>query len=184
MKRIVFILISFVYTYSFSCECPPYEKLTKLYTNKFDIIFTGKTDSVKNQIAYFTIEKLFKGSSIKNIFLRSADTMHCSMAFNTGETWLIYGEYLKYGELTADICSRSRRQIADNDFYATTLLTTFSDDENYLEKNLGLQNFAENKESEQYNRELIHPDRYSMLLLILFSFAGLLVVYFFIRKYL
>lgn len=177
----------FLYYLSYACDCPPAGKISSEKLQHYDVIFKGRTDSVVKNKVWFAVEALFRGKSNKSIAVIFDDSTDCRMSFSKGETWLIYSEYVSFGNLAVDFCSRSRKKFDEtsNDFYTVNNECSFEDEILFLEKNMGKQALSEEKEKDSFpERELIRPKGFTVIWLLAASLAGFLLIYFVFKKYL
>ncbi len=176
---------------TFSCECPQMEDLNKEALSKYHIIFTGTIDSITKQnegkcAAWFSIKELYKGESSKQVKIIFDCTTECQMDFNLNSEWLIYANYIKYGEASVDVCSRSRIKIAKDvdDLYAA-INGTFSNEITFLKNNFGTQTITEQKEKTEFipDRVNIQPEPMSKLYLVIISLVCFVLIYIIFKKW-
>ena len=109
------------------------------------------------------------------------------MKMETGDEWLVYAGYASFGKLEVNVCSRSRKHIADEtkDFYIVHNGLRYADELLFVKNNLGIQQLVENDPTKgiQVQRELIHPNPLQMLYWLLGSLIGFLVIYFLFKKF-
>lgn len=192
MKKILFLLL-FSKTL-FACECPTLQPISKELSSAYNVIFFGKVDSVSSanekgtSTAYFTINELYKGNVQQHIEVNFDATSECMMSFSKDEQWLMYCTYHMFDVLTVNICGHSRKlfQDATEDFYQLAAQRTFEEEKLLLQTSLTIQPFAQNNEMNQQQMDFRphndQPSGTNKLLLLLVSFAAMLIVYFITRK--
>ncbi|RSD28794.1 hypothetical protein [Mesobacillus subterraneus] len=106
----LFICVTSFPTISHACKCewpPSVEEELK----RSDAVFSGEITRIKNENDYrkilFEIEETWKGDSKTQIILYD-EVSSCSLDFSEGESYLVYA-YIDYkGELTTNICDRTK----------------------------------------------------------------------------
>ena len=186
MKNIL-ITLFLLPAYFLACDCPILQPLTKQVCEGYDIIFIGKVDSISKSdgekcYAYFKIDQLFQGKTTPYISLAFDCNSDCHIEFVSGDTWLIYGKFYKYGKYQASLCSRSRKEFVDaeKDFYTATSGMSFTDETTFLKTNLQKQEFME--EQKPLNHINTQPEGFTKLWLVLTSVVFLGAVYYFGKK--
>lgn len=195
MRKAFLFLLFFFSLRAFGCDCPPIEPVSKELTEDYDVIFYGKVDSIIPcntkgiGTAYFTVISLYKGSARQHIAVDYDCSSSCMMSFLKGEEWIIYSMYQHFDLLTVNLCSHSRKKITDDsmDFYQAASQRSFEEENIYLEKNLGLQQFAshnklndQQKEMQPHNEQ---PSALNKLWLLLISMVVMAVIYLVSKKY-
>ncbi|MEW6469576.1 MAG: hypothetical protein AB1458_11660 [Bacteroidota bacterium] len=187
MRHLLFLALILFASNTFACDCSPAGTISKEQTGEYHIIFTGKVDSVHKSTVLFSIHELYKGKSGKNAWLSFDDSSDCRMSFAKGEEWIIYARYTRFGEPGVEFCSRSRKKPAEGeqDLYVVSNRSTFAEEADYLEKNLGLQAFGKEREQDPFpERELLKPKGYTILWLFLGSLPILVLFYILLKKFL
>lgn len=189
LQHIVLIVLIIGFFRSNACDCPPTPKLDEAYTENYTLIFRGSVVSVGEckelSKAHFKILDLFKGKSPKEIDVLFDCSGPCAMNFNPGETWLIYAGFAQVGKPSLSICSRSRKQIDNEIEVKTTFIPTdlsFNEEIEWLAKNLGRQALLETNNNADLSHKNTLPDPKQSIILVIASFAGLLLIYFIIKK--
>ncbi|MBI2271956.1 MAG: hypothetical protein HYU69_16575 [Bacteroidetes bacterium] len=192
MERALFFIIAILLTlYSYSCDCPPITRLSPESIKQYDAIFKGRVDSVsikedKDNI-WFTIQDVFKGNLSAATAVYYNNKTSCEMKMNAGEEWLIYAEYVSFGKLEVNVCSRSRKYFADeaSDYYVATNGIRYVDEIDFLKTNFGTKPFAENDPTKaiQIKRELIHPSQTQMVYWLIASLIGFIVIYYLFKRF-
>jgi hypothetical protein len=147
--------------------------LDKKYCEVYQVIFEGKVDSVSTCMegysrAWFTVEGLYKGESQIQNEIRFDCGSDCQMSFQKGETWIIYGQYYKYGRLAVDFCSRCRKQFVQGDDYFTPLNhMSYTEENSALERMFGKQKLSEKIKPDMPGRVLVQPTAWWKLWLLL-----------------
>ena len=192
MKHILFIF-GFIFSCSIAsaCICDPLDKATKEKADQYDVIFTGKIDSVgacvgSRSIVYFTIDQLFRGESPKNIRVNIDCVTSCRMRMTAGEVWIVYSNYEQFGDLRATSCGRSRKYspaLSDDEGLARTG-TTYGEELKFLQDVYGAQPLqaSERETVDELKRELIKPKGMQVIWLLLASLAGMLVIWYVVKK--
>jgi len=195
MKKYLFLFFCFLSNFSFSCDCPPLEALSKKSMEKYDVIFYGKVDSIipcSTQgigTAYFTIRSLYKGACVQHVSVDYDCTTACMMSFAKNDEWLIYGIYQRFDLITVALCGHSRKKISDGtvDFYESASQRTFDDENTYLKTELGIQPFGEHNALNEQQKELKphndQPTELGKLWLLLISLGTMAVIYFVFKKF-
>lgn len=161
------------------------------YTDGFDLIFRGSVKSIGtcNELnkAKFLVQDLYKGSSPREIEVLFDCSSDCAMNFAVGETWIIYSNYAQVGKPDVNMCSRSRKMIDNEikiftDYIPSDL--SFNDEAEWLLKNLGRHDFLKENENEglSHKNELPSPQR--AIVLVAVSLAGMLLLYFILKRFL
>lgn len=193
MKKILFLLL-FSKTL-FACECPTLQPISKELSSAYNVIFFGKVDSVSSvikgkSIAYFSIQELYKGNVQQRLEVNFDAASECMMSFSKNEQWLMYCTYHMFDVLIVNICGHSRKLFdvanGEQDFYQLASQRTFEEEKLFLQTTLSIQPFAENNEMNQQQIDFRphndQPSATNKLLLLLASFAVMLIVYFITRK--
>lgn len=193
MKKALFFLSFLLSSFTvLACDCAPLQKLSKEQSDKYNLIFTGRVDSVSACIGdkstvYFTIHQLFKGESTRNITVNIDCVSSCRVRMQAGENWLIYAAYEKYGDLRVGFCGRSRKYAANINEDESLARTGMSYDEElkFIVNNYGVQQL-ESKEKEviqPLERELVKPQGMQIVWLLAGSLAGMLIIWFLLKKF-
>ena len=191
-KGIIILLLLFSKAVS-ACECPTTNPITKETCNHYDVIFSGKVDSVsvcRSGIAkaYFTVNQLYKGTSQQHVEINFDCSSACLMSFESSQEWLMYTTYKKFDLLVVDLCGHSRKFFSDpsEDIYQLTAQRTFEGEKEFLKTTLGLQPLAQNNELVQQPGSMEprneQPSGNGKLILLFISFAVMAIVYFVTRK--
>ena len=152
-KHFLFFLLLFS-NYSFSCECPALQPISKELCKNYNVIFYGKVDSVSvcgdNGIstAYFSIKELYKGAVSEKVKINFDCATSCLMSFEKGEEWIIYASFRKFDILSVNICEHSRKYFDDEtkDFYSVAAQRTFQQEKLFLKTEFGIQPFIINND--------------------------------------
>jgi hypothetical protein len=192
MNRIFFFFVlCFFVRSSYACDCPDLEKLSDNVLKQYSLIFRGHADSasvVKGMpVVWFTIEELLKGTAAKVSCIYTGIPGSCQVKVEKGDEWIIYANYMSYGKPKLDFCSRSRKHFSDgtNDYFIVLNGMSYSDELSFLKSRLGVQAMPETSvNSDQEQRELIHPDHVQMLCWLLASLLGFLGIFYLLKKFL
>jgi hypothetical protein len=173
------------------CDCLIGGRPTKANTSVYDLIFTGKVDSLvvsgENPRVWLRVTAVYKGVVLKHTPLFFEAVGECSMKFEKGQEWIIYADYERYGEAAVDYCSRSRRRIDNErmDMYLETSGVTFDGEIQFLEKNYKRSAPVEMKNDQQPIPERHNeiPKGWTPVWLLLASTAGAVTLYWLARKF-
>ncbi len=193
--RIIRIILVVLFLHTFystnACECPPTPRLDKTYTEGYSFIFKGAVKSVtpcKEGIAkaHFILQELYKGKSPKEIDVYFDCGKDCPMAFNAGETWIIYSNYAQVGKPDVSFCSRSRKMV-DNEVQIQTDFIpsdySFQQEAEWLKTNLGTHEVLKENSNAFLSHRNELPSRSKALLLVGISLGGVLLLYFVFKKF-
>jgi hypothetical protein len=182
------LFVFFLRSVSFSCQCPV-TTLSLAECNKYEIIFKGRIDSVKNcnqnfGEAFFTVDELYKGNIPKQFKVLFECGIECAQQFNAGEEWIIYTSFKQISNGKIDWCSRSRKyfKIAKQDFYAVNYGNSYEDEVEFLQKNLGLHRMVSETKNATENRNA-RPSTTQMIIILLCSLAGVILFYWLFNKF-
>lgn len=194
-KSTLIVLLLFSKTL-FACECPTLQPISKELSSAYNAIFLGKVDSVSAAnakgicTAYFTINELYKGNIQQHVKVDFDALSECMMSFEVNEQWLMYCTYQMFDVLNVNICSHSRKLFdvtnGEQDFYQLASQRTFEEEKLFLHTTLSIQPFGGKNEMNQQQIDFRphndQPSATNKLLLLLSSFAVMLMVYFITRK--
>ncbi len=194
MKKTIVVLFTLFAQIVFACDCPPLNSISVKESETYDVIFFGTIDSVdacdeETALVYFTIQELYKGVAEQYVSVRFDCSSSCSMSFEKNEKWIVYAKYVKFNELVVVFCSHTRKYIADKekDYYTTTSLKTFDEEQKYLQSELGIQIIVKRNVLNEQQKEMKHqnqlPSGTNTLLLLAVSLLAMLVIYFITKKY-
>ncbi|MEO6882752.1 MAG: hypothetical protein ABI199_01870 [Bacteroidia bacterium] len=195
MKKIFFLFaFSCLVKSAIACDCPPIQQNIQQQSRTYAVIFEGKVDSVsvisgKYASVYFNVSELFKGKSYAESQVRFDCSTSCQLNFTPKETWIIYANYYKYGELEIKFCSRSRKLIADTtqDYYSVNNGMSFKNELAFLQKNFGSQPLLNEDtialQHEEEAQRLTHPTGVQALWLVGISFVVVTAFLYFFNKY-
>ena len=194
MKKNSFFLFLLFSKIIIACECPPIKPVSKEICSKYDIIFSGKVDSVSvcgapgASSVYFTINELYKGEVQQHIKINFDCSSPCMMSFSKDEEWLMYSAYKRFDLITVNLCSHSRKFFNDasQDYYQVEAQQTFEQEKQFLKTTLGVHSYAQTNEIEQQQADLKsrneQPSGIYKLVLLLISFGTMAIVYFVTRN--
>ena len=174
-----------------NCNCNEKEiEFSEAYVNANQLIFRGKTIGTSKGIDYdkvtFTIDKLFKGTSSKQVDVYFDTKNPCKIKFNPGEDWLIYANY-KSGKPLLVYCSRSRKNVINTnkniDLMYVKSDISIDDETDKLIALCGLKPFTDhiNNNNETAHNNII-PTGWQRIFLIIFSLVGFVVIYLVMNK--
>ena len=149
MKNFLLVVVLFHTTVLAACECPPIIPVNQELAKKYDVIFTGKVDSVSDCTAgiskvYFTIEELYKGRAMQQMAVQFDCVSSCLMSFAKNEEWIIYAAYQQKKKNTKKQNKHSRKyfKAGEQDFYLAAAGRTFEEEKEFLRSGLGIQPFV------------------------------------------
>lgn len=188
MKNYCFIFwLLLIAKISFACQCP-ITTLNEAETNKYEIIFKGKIVSVNiketgNSEAVFSVHELYKGNSGERFTVLFDNTDACKIEMKAGEEWIIYSNYVQINKAKIDFCSRSRKYIknAKEDFFTEITGMNYDEELRYLQTKLGLHKLLKENPNKVENRNKI-PSKSQFVIILLCSFAGIILFYWIIKK--
>ena len=189
MRRLFFLLFIFFVQKSFACNCSM-DAVSVETIKKFDLIFIGKVAAIsgcdKRAEVSFSVQKLFRGKCFPETALEFDCTSDCQMNFAPGETWIIYANYTAYGKAEVQFCSYSRQQFANEkeDYNTSVHGMNFTEELNWLTKNLGEQKLNEKDIQAEQHHENLRPQGYWVLFYLGGGLLGLIAFYFLSRKFL
>ncbi|MFM7021794.1 MAG: hypothetical protein ACKOXB_02365 [Flavobacteriales bacterium] len=187
LRILFFILLAGIFNAE-ACECPELHPLTLADCGRYEVIFEGRIDSIapgnddNDTIAYFTINKLFKGNFLTIVPLHFDGEADCPLYFQKGETWIIYAEKNNAQEARVEFCSRTRKMPAagEDDMFLYNSVYTY---------NKELQMLAEFfPDGEKASEGGLQPRKYEKVdpvmipLLMGISLAFIIVGLYFFRK--
>ena len=193
MKKKIAILLFLISKAIIACECPELKPVSKELTANYDVIFFGKVDSVAycstqgKSFVYFTIDELYKGTTLQHIKIDFDCSSACLMSFAKDEQWLMYTTYKKFDLLTVNLCSHSRKYFNDatQDFYQIAAQRSFEEEKQFLKTTLGIQSYSQKNdlaEQEAQMQRNEQPNGMNKLILLLISFITMAIVYFVTRN--
>ncbi|TND09300.1 MAG: hypothetical protein FD123_1387 [Bacteroidetes bacterium] len=174
-----------------ACDCQIAGKASVANTAQYDLIFIGRVDSVGEcsgkQTVWFNVTSVYKGEVLVRMPVTYDCNTDCKFNFAKGQEWLMYTDYEKYGEATAEVCSRSRRRISNPvlDMYLVSSGQTFDEELAFVDKTYHRHKPMQEKGDLQPipDRKNDIPKGWVNLWLILGSGVGILVIYFLVRKF-
>jgi hypothetical protein len=175
---------------AFACDCGKFNPLSKelFNNNKKLIVFKGKVLNVSNceKIATcnFDIDELFFGNSTKVITAFYDCQSDCSMNFNPGEEWIIYGEYVQLEKIKIEFCSRSRRINNDKNAYFenVTYGMSTSDELTWLRSNIGVKNIRQDIMQRDAGHRNEQPDTNTKIILLITSISVMVLFLIFSKR--
>ncbi|HLG03465.1 MAG TPA: hypothetical protein VI731_07700 [Bacteroidia bacterium] len=189
MSRFSSLVLSVLFTLKgiAACDCPT-DSVTIKSLDRYDVIFQGKVVSVsgcdETAKVIFSVITLFKGKSYPETTLEFDCSSDCQMSFAPGEEWIIYAEYIRYGEGSVKFCSLSRKKpvAGEQDHFAQQQGMSYDSTIAFLKKNYGVQLLHEKKVRDQQHHELILPDRVQMLGYLAAGLVVIVLLYFIVKK--
>lgn len=190
MKKYIPFLFFLLSEMTFACECPAIKPISNDSFKNYDVIFTGRVDSVSacltdgNSTAYFFINELYKGAVQQHQKVDFDCSSECMMSFSKDEEWIIYATYQRFDLMTVKLCGHSRKLFTDvsQDYYQMAAQRTFEEEKQFLKTTLGTHSFIQNNEQSQQQDDAKsrneQPSGINKLWLLLISFATMAIVYF------
>lgn len=170
-----------------ACECP-LTRLGRSETNKYEIIFKGKVDSVRScgdrpGAAVFEIEELYKGNSSKHFTVLFDCNSECAAKFLPGEEWIIYGNYRQIASSQMDWCSRSRKYFKNEneDYYTVNYGNDYYDEVKFLRDSLGLHRLIQSNDAASARNKL--PDTTETIILVVCSLLVIVLFYWLFNRF-
>lgn len=194
MKKYIPFLFLLLSKITFACECPTFKPISNEQFKNYDVIFTGKVDSVSACLAdgrsraYFFISELYKGNVTKRLKVDFDCSSACMMSFSKEEEWLMYANYSRFDRLVINLCGHSRKFFSDpsQDYYQMAAERSFEEEKEFLKTTLGIHSFKSKNDLYQPEAELKsrneQPDGINKLWLLLISGTTMAIVYFVARK--
>jgi hypothetical protein len=193
MHKFFLLIIVFTSNSLFACVCEPLAPISKELLKNYDIVFWGKVDSVSQNkagenIAYFTVNELYKGNSEQTTQLLFDNASSCMMNFVKSDEWLIYASYTNFDKLNVHLCSHSRKMFAEQskDVYFTNANRTFEEEKDFLKTELGIQKLIIRSELIKQQSELKphndQPSNTNKIILLLISVLVMVGVYIITQK--
>ncbi len=194
MKKQILFLFFLISKFTFACECPPLQPVSKDLCNSYDVIFYGKVDSVSAcgisgfATVYFSINELYKGNSEQKTKINFDCISACLMSFEKNEEWIIYASYKRFDELAIKLCEHSRKHFANekDDFYQINSHRSFEQEKQFLNTTFGIQSFIHNNELNNQQADFKphndQPSGMNKLLLLFISFVAMALVYYVTRN--
>src|SRR5688572_22690124 len=185
---------------SFACNCETtLPKISKEETDKYNLIFTGYIKRLVHQsngdFAEFTVDIPYKGLVPRDIKISYDALTSCKMPFYEGDQWLIYA---KKDSVTkrwrVDFCERNRKfpEGDETDEYTVYSGMTLQEELNFLAMNystgqvVGQDTITMIEEEKKIvidaRREMDHGTPRQRIILLICSLAGMIIIYFIIRK--
>lgn len=191
MRRLFFLALLFFLprTNMHACDCN-LSPLSMENIKPAEFIFLGEVVAIsgcdKTAKATFSIKELYRGKSFPNTALEFDCSSDCQMSFAPGQTWLIYATYKKYGEAEVSFCSYSRQQFSADkeDFNTIAHGMNFAEEQAWLKKNLGVQEFNQRDVTTEQHHENILPKGYDILWFVGGGLVVVIAFYFLGRKFL
>lgn len=188
MRLIIILFFFLFYTVSKACQCPN-TSLSIEECNKYEVIFKGKIESVKqcnNNFgeAIFIIDELYKGNTTKKFKVLFECGNECYQTLNSGDEWIIYSRYKQVNNVLLNWCSRSRKyfQNAKEDFYTVNYGNDYYDEVKFLQKELGIHRVLADVQNASENRN-IKPTTNQTIIILLISIGAIVLFYVLFNKF-
>lgn len=172
----------------FACQCKVLPGITKAVAEQYDVIFTGTVLAVSpgdvESKARFKIIALYRGSAYQEIDLEYDNVGDCSLNFVPGETWTIYGKWIKYGVPRADWCLHSRKKMnaGESDYYMMDGRPSYEEEVKLLGDSLGVQPFIDPTQTQDQLHKNILPGATEAFTYLIVGFVGLSLIFYFVRR--
>ncbi len=195
---LLFSAVSFVYP----CNCETtLPKISKEQTDAYTIVFSGYIKRLIHQgadnYAEFVVEKPYKGLVPRDIKISYDAVTSCKMPFFPDDQWLIYAKLDSVNKKwMANFCERSRKfpEPDETDEYTIYSGITLTEELKFLELNyssgqiVGQDTLTMIQEEKKIvidsRREQDYGTPRQKLILLICSLAGMIIIYFIIRKFL
>lgn len=203
LKRSLFTFLFFgVYILAYPCNCEvKLDGISKSETDQYTVIFTGYVKRIHqvdgDDIAEFVVDQPYKGLVPRDIKISYDARTSCQMHFLPGDQWLIYAKKDTINKKwLVHYCERSRRfpEPGETDEYTTYTGITLEEELSFLGKNyssgqiVGTDTLTMIEEQDlqvvEMDRRLKHANPIQMIILLACSFAGMIVIYYIIRRFL
>jgi hypothetical protein len=193
MNRFFLLFFTFTVNSILACVCEPLTPISKELLKNYDIVFWGKVDSVNQNkagenVAYFTVNELYKGNSEQTAQLLFDNTSSCMMNFAKSDEWIIYASYTNFDKLNVHLCSHSRKMFLEQsqDVYYTNANRTFAEERAFLKTELGIQKLIVRsgliKQQSELKPHNDQPSNTNKIILLLISVLVMVGVYIFTQK--
>jgi hypothetical protein len=195
MKKAIFLFTILISNAILACECPPVNAITKELCKQYDVIFSGRVDSIIPcstkgiGTAFFTITELYKGSVEQHVAVDYDCTSDCLMSFSKCDEWIVYAAFSRFNQVIVNICSNTRKKVTGSaqDFYSLQTGQSYEQETAFLKTVLGTKAFAiHNQLNDQQVEMRPHNDQptgWNKLWLLLTSFGAMAIVYIVSKKY-
>lgn len=203
-KKTCFAIVLFYFsnTLIFSCNCiTNLPKISKEQTDAYTVIFSGYIKRLINQqnenYAEFVVAKPYKGLVPRDIKISYDAVTSCQMPFIEGDQWLIYAKKdTIHKKWMVNYCERSRKfpEGDEEDEYTVFSGITLQEELRFLEINyssgqiVGEDTLTMITEQKKIIIDARRDDNYGTpqqkFILLICSFAGMILIYFIIRKFL
>ena len=188
--KVYFLINLFLTFYSGrACQCP-FTVLSLAECNKYEIIFKGRIDSIKNCAdnygeVIFQIDELYKGNTTKHFKILFDCKEECAVKFAVGEEWIIYSNYKQITNGKMDWCSRSRKyiKVENQDFYTVNNGNDYLTEVRFLREKLGLHRVKVDVQNAAANRN-IRPTNTQSIITLICSILAVFLFYWMVNKFL
>lgn len=173
---------------AFACQCEQLPPLTKQMVLKYDVVFTGRVQAVsdngKESKAHFIVNEVYNGGLYKEVDVQFDSESDCGMSFVPGETWAIYGNWVRYGIPITDFCTHSRKmpEKGMQDFYHAEGRGTWDKEISFLKDSLGIKKFLDPADFKDQSHKNELPDATEALLYLGFGLGGLGVIFLVVKR--
>ena len=190
-KKAIYVFAYFIlFYYSLNaCQCP-LTGLSLAECNKYEIIFKGRIDSVRNcnnnfGEAIFVIDELYKGNATKHFTILFDCNEVCAQKFSVGEEWIIYSTYKQITNAKMDWCSRSRKYFKNEklDFYSVTYGNDYLTEVKFLREKLGVHRTKSDEQNAAGNRNQ-RPTTTQSIIILICSILAVFLFYWLVNKFL
>jgi hypothetical protein len=171
-----------------ACQCEELPALTKQMVLKYDVVFTGRVQAVsdngKESKAHFIVSEVYNGGLYKEIDVQFDSESDCGMSFVPGETWTIYGSWVRYGIPITDFCTHSRKMPmkGEQDFYTAQGRGTWDNEISFLKDSLGAKKFLDPDDFKDQSHKNELPNATEALLYLGFGLGGLGAIFLVVKR--
>jgi hypothetical protein len=188
ITRCCFIgLLLVIGQFAFACDCPPLKPIAVEQLESYHVIFKGTVTALGSGFALFTVQQVYKGKLTQQVKVLIDDTSSCRITFAKDDQWLIYANFIRYGNLQVDFCSRSRKYFADStkDYYQSASLLTYESEVDFLKQKLGTQPLEKGNpdSAAMQQHELIQPSMTNKFWLLIGSLFFFTLIIFTLKKF-
>lgn len=190
MRRLIAVLGILLLGISslWACQCETLPPLTKSMALKYDVIFFGRvlavSDNGVESKARFIVNEVYKGGLYKEVDLQFDAESDCAMSFAPGESWMIYGNWVKIGMPLTDICTHSRKLsvAGETDIYTVSGRGKWDDEKKFLWDSLGVQPFLDPADQKDLGHKNVVPSGMQALLYLAFGLGGLAIIFLVVKR--
>lgn len=171
-----------------ACQCEMLPPLSRSMVEKYDVVFMGRvlavSDNGVESKAHFIITEVYRGGLYKEVDVQFDAESDCGMSFVPGESWMIYGNWIKVGLPVTSMCTHSRKFSAagESDFYITQGRGTWDAEKKFLTDTIGVQKFLDPADHKDFGHKNIIPSGMQALLYLGFGLGGLAIIFLVVKR--